>query len=103
MVVLLDFIGTERPLKLGDLCWLPLSLAILPLLSTSLLIEGAMDSFFLHGEQLSEFISTFPTVLIFGELVDLALALADSVAAMYAGVEGELENEGSSPTEHCLL
>jgi len=52
IVVRLDFIGTESPLKLSDLCcWLTLSLPILPLLSTSLLIEDAMDRFFLHGEK----------------------------------------------------
>ena len=40
----------------------------------------------------SEFLSKFPD-LAFGELVEL-VALVDSVATMYVGVAGELENEG---------
>lgn len=47
----------------------------------SLLMEDMRESLFLCGELLSEKVSKLPG-LSFGELTDLTLALADSVAAM---------------------
>ena len=49
-----------------------------------------------------------PAGLSFGELKDLAFAFADSVAAMYVGTIGELENETllesiPPPNERCFL
>ena len=88
-MVLPDLIGPEIPFKLGDLCWL--------------VEEETKDSFFLHGEFSSTFVvSTTFTVLSFGELEDLTLALADSVAAMYVGSPEGLEGS-SFPKDCCLL
>lgn len=48
-----------------------------------------------------------PAGLSFGELKDLDFAFADSVAAMYVGTSGELENELFEsippPNERCFL
>lgn len=72
VVLLDDLMGPEIPFKLGDPC----RLLLLPLLME--------DRFFLHGEFPSRFVVTsiIFNVLSFGELEDLAFALADSVAAM---------------------